>query len=321
MKAIVYENYGSPEVLELKEIDRPEAGDQEILVKVRAASVNSWDWDRLTGKPKLYRLISVIRKPALKVLGADIAGTVEAVGRNVKKFKPGDEVFGDLSGGKWGGFAEYAIAREKDLAIKSPYMSYEQAAALPQAGVMAIQAIYDIKSIQPGDRILMNGAAGGIGTILIQLAKNLGAYVTAVDSGEKLDFLKSLGADEVIDYKRENFTDNHQQYDLIVDVVANRGISEYKQSLKPKGMMVAIGGRISILIKIALFDSIALSKNGKKIRILSHKPNKYLEELIEMFEKNDVKPVIDKIFPLNQTAEALQCIGDGRVRGKLIIRI
>ncbi len=320
MKAIVYEKYGLPEVLELKEVDRPEPGDGEILVKVHAASVNSWDWDRLTGEPKLYRLISGIRKPKLKILGADIAGTVESVGKNVKNFKPGDEVFGDLSDGKWGGFAEYAIARENELAIKSTSMSFEQAAALPQAGVMAFQALHDMKTIQSGDRVLMNGAAGGVGTILIQLAKNLGAHVTAVDSGEKLDFLKTLGADELIDYQKENFIKNRQQYDLIVDVVADRTLSEYQQSLNPKGIMVAVGGKISNLLKIALYSSIVL-KEGKKIRILSQKPNKYLGELKELFEKNKVKPVIDKIFPLHQTAEALQYIGDGKVRGKLIIRI
>jgi len=321
MKAIVYEKYGSPEVLELKEIARPEPGDHEILVKVHAASVNSWDWDRLTGKPKLYRLIFGIRKPALMILGADIAGTVESVGKNVKKFKPGDGVFGDLCEGQWGGFAEYALASEKELTIKPSFISFEEAAALPQAGVMAMQAIYEIKKINPGDRILMNGAGGGVGTLLIQIAKEQGAHVTGVDSREKLDLLRKLGADEVIDYRIVDFTHSNKEYDLIVDVVANRSVFEYRRALRPGGIMAVIGGKIHTILQAAFIGSITSKNNRKKIVVLVHKPNKYLEELKELAESRKIKPIIDKVYPLNQTAEALQRIGDGRAKGKVVVKI
>jgi NADPH:quinone reductase-like Zn-dependent oxidoreductase len=321
MKAIVYSSYGTPEVLQFKEVAKPTPGNDELLIKVCAASVNSWDWDRLTGKPMLYRLISGILKPKLKILGADIAGIVDSVGKNIKKFKPGDEVFGDLSEGKWGGFAEYSLARETELTNKPLSMSFEEAAALPQAGAMAVQAIREVKKIHSGYRILMNGAGGGVGTFLIQIAKDQEAHVTAVDSREKFDLLHELGADEVIDYRTVDFTKNNQEYDLIVDVVASRSVFEYKRVLSSRGILTVIGGKIPRILQIALIGSIVSKRNGQKIGILSYKPNKYIEELKELVESGKITPVIDKVYPLSQTAAALQRIGDGRVKGKLIIKM
>ncbi len=320
MKAIVYEKYGSSQNLKLTVVEKPVPGDDEVLVKVHAVSVNNWDWDRLTGRPYLYRLISGLSKPKLKILGADVAGTVETVGNNVTRFKPGDAVYGDLSEGNWGGFAEYALAKENYLTTKPISMSFEQAAAIPQAGVMAVQAILDQKEITQDNKILMNGAAGGIGTFVIQLAKMLGAHITTVDRGDKLDFLQVLGADTVIDYQKENFTKNGQTYDLIIDVVANQSISDYKRSLNATGAMSVIGGKITTVLKVALLGSM-LSGKDQKISLLMHKPNKYLDHINELFESGKIKPVIDKIFPLEQTAKAIQYIGDGNVMGKVIIKV
>jgi NADPH:quinone reductase-like Zn-dependent oxidoreductase len=321
MKAVIYEKYGAPDVLKLKEIDTPIAGDNEVLIKVHAASVNSWDWDRLTGKPYLYQLISGIGKPKLKILGADVAEKVEAIGSNVSKFKPGDEVYGDLSEGNWGGFAEYVCAPEKSLVIKPSVMTFEAAAAIPQAGVMALQGIMDQRSVRPGQRILMNGAAGGVGTFAIQLAKMLGAHVTAVDSGAKMEFMRTLGADEVIDYTRVDFTKNGQQYDLILDVVANKSVRKYLLALKPGGVYAMIGGKISTILQIALLGALSGKKSGKNIGILVHKPNKGLEKINELFSTGKIKPIIDKVFPLDKTSEALQYVGAGKVMGKVVIKV
>jgi NADPH:quinone reductase-like Zn-dependent oxidoreductase len=320
MKAVVYEKYGGPEVLKLMDFDQPIPTKDEVLVKVMAVSVNSWDWDRLTGKPRIYRLISGISKPKLKILGADIAGIVESVGDNVTKLKIGDEVFGDLCEGHWGGFAQYACARESELFVKSPAMSFEEAAAFPQAGVMALQAIRDEKKLEAGNKILMNGAGGGVGSFIIQMARMNNLHVTAVDSADKLDFMQSLGADEVIDFRKEDFTRNGQQYDLIIDVVANRTLSNYSKSLRPGGVLSVVGGRVSTILKVALFGSIYKKKDGRILKILVHKPNKDLNYFNELFETGRVKPVIDKVFPLNQTSEALQYIGNAKVKGKAIVR-
>ena len=321
MKAVTYNKYGDPSVLRLEEIPKPAHADDEVLVQVHAASVNNWDWDRLTGKPYLYRLISGISKPKLNILGADVAGIVDSVGKNVSRWKPGDEVYGDMSEGNWGGFAEYVVAKENALAKKPTSMSFEQAAAIPQGGVMAAQAILDVLPLNSQHKILMNGAAGAVGTFVIQLAKLIKVHITAVDSTEKLDFLMSLGADEVIDYKQEDFTAKGEKYDLIIDVVANRSIFDYKRTLTSTGVMSTVGGTIPTMLQIGLIGPLLSKKDGKKIGLLIHKPNKYLEYFNERFESNEVIPVIDKIFPLEKTHEALQYLGDGKVMGKVIVKI
>ena len=319
MKAIIYTKYGSPDVLELKEVEKPIPKDNEVIIKVHAASVNNWDWDRLTGKPYLYRLLSGISKPKLQILGADVAGTVESIGKSVKHLKVGDEVFGDLSEGKWGAFAEYACARENELIHKPKTMTFEQAAAIPQAGVMAMQGIMDQKQLQAGQKVLMNGAGGAVGSFVIQLAKWLDLHVTAVDSGAKFEFMRSLGADEMIDYTQEDFTKNGQQYDLIIDVVANRSVFDYKRCLRENGRYLLIGGKIPTALQVGLLGPLISGKKGKKIGILGIKTNSGLERLIELFEEGKVKPVIDKVFPLSETAEALRYLGDGRMKGKVVI--
>jgi NADPH:quinone reductase-like Zn-dependent oxidoreductase len=321
MKAVVYEKYGTPEVLELKEVERPEPKADEVLVKVHAASVNSWDWDRLTGKPYLFRLISGISKPKLKILGCDISGTVVETGPNISKFQPGDEVFGDISEGSWGGFAEYVCARENALTMKPASLSHENAAAIPQAGLLAFQGLNDKRKISPGEKVLINGAGGGVGTMAVQIAKWYGAEITAVDSNEKLGMLQSLGADHVIDYQKEDFTRNGRQYDLILDVTANRSVLDYRRALKPNGHYIMIGGKISAILQIAFFGTLISKMGNKKIDILAHHPNKDMELLLELIETGKVKPVIDRCYKLHEIRDAMQCIGVGKAIGKLVITI
>ena len=247
MQAIVYHKYGSPDVLELEEVQKPTSRDDEVLIKVHAASVNSWDWDLLRGKPILARVMGGgFLKPRHKILGTDIAGRVEAVGRNAKRFQPGDEVFGELSWRflslGWGGFAEYVCARETSMMLKPASMTFEEAAAVPQVAALAMGALRYNGQIQPGQKVLVNGAGGGVGTFAVQIAKSFGAEVTGVDSTTKLDMLRSIGADHVIDYTQEDFTKNVQRYDLIIDVAAYRSTFDYKRALSPKGAYDVIGG-------------------------------------------------------------------------------
>ncbi len=320
MKAIVYEQYGSPEVLALKEVEKPVPGDEEVLIKVQAASVNSWDWDLLTGKPYPYRLLFGVRKPKHPVIGSDVAGRVEAVGKQVRLLQPGDEVFGDLSGCGFGAFAEYVCVPENLLALKSSRMTFEQAAAIPQAGVLALQGLRQGK-IQSGQKVLINGAGGGAGTFAVQLAKLYGATVTGVDKAHKLEMVRSLGADHVIDYTQEDFTaQEEQQYDLILDMVAARPLSAYKRALRPGGIFVMVGGSIPLILKVLLLGS-RISKT-RKMGILAHQPDPIdLDALKELFEAGKVVPVIDKRFPLQETADALRYFGEGNVLGKIVITL
>jgi len=323
MKAIVYSRYGPPDVLELKEIARPTPKENEVLVKVLAASVNSWDWDLLRGTPFANRLMFGIVKPKIGILGCDIAGQVEAVGRNVKQFQPGDEVFGDISGCGWGGFAEYVCARENVLALKLASMTFEEAAAVPQAAVLALQGLRDKGKIQPGQKVLINGAGGGAGTFGVQIAKSFGAEVTGVDSASKLDMLRSIGADHVIDYTQEDFTKNGQVYDLILDVVTHRSIFDYKRALSPMGIYVMLGGGSWARVFQTMFLGPLISMTGsKKMGLLMHKPNKKdLNYMNGLFEAGKVKPVIDRLYPLSEVAEALRYFGEGHVKGKVVITV
>jgi len=243
MKASVFTQYGSPDFIELKEVEKTMPKDNEVLVKVVAASINSWDWEILMGKPFVNRLMAGLLKPKrVKILGCDIAGRVEAVGKNVKLLQPGDEVFGDLSGCGWGGFADYVCPPENALALKPARMKFEQAAAVPQAALLALQGLRDKGQIQFGQKVLINGAGGGVGTFAVQMAKSFGAEVTGVDSTEKLDTMRSVGADQIIDYTLEDFTQNGQHYDLILDVAARHSIFDYQRSLSSRGNYVMVGG-------------------------------------------------------------------------------
>jgi len=321
MKAIVYEKYGPPEVLKLKEVEKPIPKDNEVLVKIQAASVNSWDWDLLRGTPFLNRLGGLLT-PKYKILGCDIAGRVEAVGGTVEHFQPGDEVFGDLCQSGFGAFAEYACASENALALKSASMTFEQAAAVPQAGLLALQGLRARGQIQKGQKFLINGAGGGAGTFAVQIAKSYGAEVTGVDSTGKLDMLRSIGADQVIDYTQEDFTKKGQHYDLILDVVTYRSIFDYKRVLSPKGIYVMLGGGSWARVYQAMFLGPLISMTGsKKMGILMLKPNKDLAFMNELFEAGKVVPVIDKRYPLSEVPEALRYFGEGHAKGKVVITV
>jgi len=322
MKAIVYEKYGPPDVLELKEVEKPIPKDNEVLVEVHAASVNDWDWGLLRGKPFVNRLVvSGLLKPKIKILGGDIAGRVEAVGRNVNRFKPGDEVFGDLSGCGFGAFAEYVCARENALVLKPASMTFEEAAAIPQGGVLALWGLRDKGKIQPGQKVLINGAGGGAGTFAVQIAKSFGVEVTGVDSTRKLDIMRSIGADHVIDYTQEDFTKNGQYYDWILDFAGYHSIVSYSRALSPKGIYVMVGGSAAIFLQILFLGPLISMIGNKKMGLLMHKPNKGLDFVKELFEAGKVRPIIDKCYPLSEVPEALRYFGKGHNRGKIVITV
>jgi NADPH:quinone reductase-like Zn-dependent oxidoreductase len=320
VKAIVRRKYGSPDVLELREVETPIPTDDEVLVKVHAVSVNRSDWETLIGKP-LYARIGGLLKPRRHILGSDIAGRVEVVGSNITRFQPGDEVFGDILG-RMGGFAEYVCARERALALKPASMTFEEVAAIPQAAVIALQGIRDKGQVKPGQKVLINGAGGGAGSFAVQLAKLYGAEVTGVDNTSKLDFMLSLGADHVIDYTREDFTKNGEQYDLILDVVAHRSVFAYTRALRPNGSYFCVGGSVAILFQILLLGPWIRRTAGKKIRLLVVQPNlKDMLYITELYEAGKVIPVIDRRYPLRQVPEALRYLGEGRAKGKVVITL
>jgi NADPH:quinone reductase-like Zn-dependent oxidoreductase len=317
LKAIVYTKYGGPEVLQIKEIEKPFPKDDEVLIKVHAVSINDWDFG-LLGGDFINRLLNGLLKPKRKILGSDIAGRIEAIGKNVTRFKTGDEVYGDLSG-QWGGFAEYVCSREKTLALKPAGMSFEEAAAIPQAAMLAVQGLIDKGKIYPGQKLLINGAGGGVGTFAVQIAKLYGVEVTGVDSTGKLDMLHSMGFDHVIDYTQEDFTKNDRCYDLILDVKTNRSMFAYTRVLCPNGIYVTVGGSIGRLIQ-ALFLGPWISMISKKhIRIVALKPNKDLLYMNGLFEAGKVKPVIEGPYKLNEFAEAFTIFGKGEHKGKVVL--
>ncbi|MDJ0832576.1 MAG: NAD(P)-dependent alcohol dehydrogenase [Gammaproteobacteria bacterium] len=322
MKAAVYKKYGAPDVLSLTDVEIPSPKDDEVLLKVHAASINSWDWDMLTGVPYEYRLFSGLLRPKkANILGCDIAGRVEKVGRNVRNLNIGDEVYGDLSGGNWGGFAEYVCARESGLSLKPSKMSFEEAAATPQAALLALQAFQMKNEIKQGSSILINGGCGGVGTFAIQIAKTFGAKITAVDSTEKLEAMSFLGADHVIDYRKNDFTKNGEHYDFILDVRSNRSIFAYKRALSSNGIYASVGGKTSSILQLALLGPLIKKKDNKTLTLVLHKPNKGLNIINELFESGKVKPVIDKCFPLSEITEAFWYFGKGCFKGKVVITV
>ena len=318
MKAVVYEKYGQPDVLQFKEVAKPVPTEDEILIKIQAVSVNRSDWEGLIGKPFYARLGGLIR-PRHHILGSDIAGRVEMVGRNNKDFHMGDEVFGDILV-HLGGFAEYVCVRGRVIAQKPAGLTFEQAAAIPQAAVIALQGIRDKGRVQPGQQVLINGAGGGGGTFAVQLAKRYGAEVTGVDNTGKMEFLRSLGADHVIHYTRQDFTKNGNQYDLILDLIATRSVFAYRRALKPNGNYFTVGGSMATLFQILLLGSWIGKSAGKKIGVLAVQPNrKDLLFMAELCEAGKVVPVIDRRYPLSEVPEALRYLGEGHVRGKVVI--
>lgn len=321
MKAIVYENYGSTKNLKLKEVQTPTPKDNEVLIKIHAASLNATELDYLRGM-FLIRLESFF-KPKHKILGSDIAGVIEAIGKDVKEFKVGDEVFCDSYEYGFGAFAEYKCMPEKAVHHKPKNMTFEQVSTLPQAAVLALQALFGEKKIQPGDKILINGAGGGVGTFAIQIAKSLGAEVTGVDSEEKLQMMKNLGADFVIDYKKEDFTKNGKQYDLVINTVAYRSVYRYMKSLTPNGSYIVIGGSIFAIIQTAIIGAMKSKNSDKKVGLLMWKSNRKedFEKLSELFNSGKFTPIIHKVYSVEEVPEALRELKEGRVIGKSVIRL
>jgi len=320
MKAILYTKYGTDDVLEYKEVDKPIPKDDEVLIRVLAVSINDWDWGLLQGTPFINRLLNGLLKPKRTILGSDIAGVIEAVGKHVEQFQPGDEVFGDLSG-DWGGFAEYVCARGNALALKPASMTFEEAAAIPQAAMLAVQGLRDKGQIQSGQKLLINGAGGGVGTFAVQIAKLHAAEVTGVDSPGKLDMMRSIGFDHVIDYTQEDFTKNGQCYDLILDVKTNRSVFDYTRALSPHGIYVTVGGAMTRLVQALFLGPWISMISNKRVRIVGLKQNKDLAYMNELFEAGKVTPVIDGPYKLSEVPEAMRYFAEGTHKGKIVIII
>ncbi len=323
MKAIVYHNYGSPDVLRCEDIAKPTPGDDEVLIQVRAASVNPLDWRLMRGKPYIVRILFGrtfgLRKPKITRPGVDVAGQVEAVGRNVTQFKPGDEVFGACRGA----LAEYACAIEDRLALKPANISFEDAAAVPVAAITALQGLRDKGRIQRGHKVLVDGASGGVGTFAVQIAKSFGAEVTAVCSTRNVDTARSIGADHVIDYSREDFTKSGQRYDLILAANAYHSIFDYRRALSQNGIyvMAGAGGWIQILQGMLLGPLLSLIGSKKMCNFLAKLNKKDLVLLKDLLEAGKVVAVIDRRYPLSDVAEALRYLEEGHARGKVVITL
>ncbi len=326
MKAVVYTRYGSPEVLEIRDIKKPVPNDDQVLIKVRAASVNPLDWHYMRGTPYIFRIGEIgLRRPKVPRLGVDLAGQVEAVGKNVTQFKPGDEVFG----GKTGAFAEYVCARaDRAVVLKPVNMTFEQAASVPIAGITALQGLRDKGKVQPGQKVLINGASGGVGTFAVQIAKSFGADVTGVCSTRNLDLVRSIGADHVIDYTKEDFTKGDERYDIILDNVGNQPLSGFRHALKPKGICVMIGGGgpndagfigpMARPIQALLLSPFISQKMGMFIAELTKQDLTILRDLMQ---GGKVTPVIDRTYRLSQVREAIRYLEEGHARGKVVITV
>lgn len=320
MKAIVYTQYGSPDVLEMKEVEKPTPRDDEVLIHVSATAVNAADWHLLRGDPLLLRLFSGFLKPKRQILGGDVAGRVEAIGRNVKQFQPGDEVFGDLSGCGRGCFAEYVCAPEDALVLKPARLTFEEAAAVPFAGVTALQGLRDKGQIKSGQKVLIQGAGGGVGTFAVQIAKAFGAEVTGVCSARNVEVVRALGANHVIDYTQEDFTQGGQQYDVILAANGDHPIWAYKRALRPGGNSVVIGGSDAQIYQSMFWGPLISMTGKKKMGNLLMRPNRNdLLFLKELLEAGKVVPVIDRRYPLRETAEAIRYLEEGHARGKVVI--
>ena len=326
MKAVVYTDYGSPDVLEIRDIKKPVPNDDQVLIKVRAASINPLDWHFMEGTPYIMRAMGVgLRKPKDPRLGVDMAGQVEAVGKNVTQFKPGDEVFG----GRTGAFAEYVCARaDRAIVLKPANITFEQAASVPIAAITALQGLRDKGHVQPGQKVLINGASGGVGTFAVQIAKSFGADVTGVCSTRNLDLVRSLGADHVIDYTKEDFTKGDERYDVILDNVGTQPLSGFRHALQPKGICVMIGGGgpndggligpMGRPIVALLMSPFISQKMGMMMAELNKED---LTILGDLMQSGKVKPVIDRTYPLSQIAEAMRYLEAGHARGKVIITV
>jgi NADPH:quinone reductase-like Zn-dependent oxidoreductase len=318
MKAMSWRDYGAIDQIRIIDVATPIPKANEVRLRTHASSINSWDWEIIQGTPWVNRVEHRLTSN-FRIIGADVAGVVEAVGRAVTRFKAGDEVYGDLSGCHWGGFAEYVTADAEALFPKPTNLSFAQAAAVPQAGLLALQGLRDKGALKKGEKVLINGASGGVGTFAVQLAKQMGGEITAVCSGRKIDLVKSLGADHVIDYKQDDFTQSGQLYDLILDNQGRHSVSDYQKVLSPNGRYVMVGGDSSLIygmlwrsIRTAIFG-------GPQMGLLLHKANKGLDELTLLLQQGCINPVIDRCYPLAELQQAMRYYAEGNARGKVVI--
>lgn len=321
MQAIVREEYGSPDVLDVREVDHPTPGEGEVMVKVHASSLNMADLDYLRGRPRVARLGTGFRRPRHPGIGLDVAGQVEVIGENVTRLKPGDEVWADLFSFGQSSFAEYVRAPERAFAPKPTGITFEQAATVPHSGVLALQGLRSKRAIQPGHKVLINGAGGCVGPFAIQIAKAFGAEVTGVDHTGKLDLMRSVGADHVIDYTKEDFTSNGKRYDLILDIAAQRSVLRYRRSLTPQGSYVLVARSLGGFFQALLLGGLITLTGRKKMGVFMWVPNKRedLDFLKGLLETGRITPLIDNRFPLSEVPGALRYLEDGRARGKVVI--
>ncbi len=322
MKAAIYTSYGPPDVVRIAEVDNPVPKDDELLIKVRAASVNPLDWRLMKGEPRVIRLMARLLKMSGGRPGVDVAGEVEAVGPNVKRFKPGDAVFG----GCRGAFAEYACTAESKVVLKPDNLTFEQAASINVAGLTALQGLRDKGAIQPGNKVLINGAAGGVGTFAVQIARSFGAHVTGVCSTKNIDLVRSIGADEVIDYTQNDFTTSNQRYDLILECVGNHSFSECRRVLNPDGRLVMIGAphEMSVIGLLALMIKplvLSLFVSQKAIPFIAKSSQEDLALLGELISTGKLKPVIDRSYSLSDARDAVRHVEEGHARGKVVITL
>ncbi len=321
MKAIQYTKYGSTENLQLKDVEKPIPKENQVLIKVHCSAINDWDWAMVIGTPLLYRLMTGLFKPKNKTPGMELSGTIESVGALVSTFKKGDMVYGDISDHGFGTFAEYICIDEKAIVHKPKNMSFEDAAAIPHAAMLAVQGLIDKGALQNHQKILINGAGGGVGTLGVQIAKQYNAHVTGVDSGDKHTMMQSLGFDEVIDYTQVDFTKNGMHYDLILDAKTNRSPLTYLKALKPGGVYVTVGGHLPRLLQHFLCGPIISKIFKKRFKIVALKPNKDLDYIHKLYESGDLKCSIDGPYSLSEVPQALQSFGEGKHQGKIIISV
>lgn len=319
MKAFVFEKYGPPDALQLKEVARPIPEDNQVLVRVQAASVNDWDWGYVRGKPFIIRMFFGLKKPKFNIPGVDIAGVVEAVGDRVDTLEIGDEVYGDLSESGLGGFAEYVCVPEHSVSKKPSNLSFVEAAALPHAALLALQGLVDMGKIKSGQNVLINGAGGGVGTIGIQIAQLYDVEVSGVDSADKYPMMRSLGYGAVTDYRKVDFTELGQQYDLILDTKTNRSVFKYARALRKNGTYITVGGSLPRLFETAVLGGLVSMFSSKTLRVLALKPNENLAHITRLAEDGKIKPVIDGPYPFEEIPKLIQYFGEGRHQGKIVV--
>ncbi len=321
MKAIVLNRYGPPEALSYQEVERPVPGEHEALVEVHASAANDWELGLMRGKPLFMRSFVGVFRPKVRIMGCDVAGRVEAVGPKVTRFTEGDEVYGDLSGAGFGAFAEYVCAPERALERKPSNVTFEEAATIPHAAGLALQGLRDIGQLRDGQRLLINGAGGGVGTIGIQYSKLLRTEVTGVDSGLKLDFMRSLGCDHVIDYEKEDFTESPPRYDLILDAKTTRSPSRYARALRDGGTYVTVGGSMSRVFQVMLLAPWFARAGNKRLRVLGLKPNEGLADVTEWVEEGKIVPSIGVRYSLSEVPAALRAYEQSRHTGRIVISV